>query len=91
MHIHVFWPLFWMAIVVMGMHLRHRRRLEAMKLGLIDRRDRERYVPVADPLSSADRKELEDLRERVKVLERIATDGRSSRELADEIERLRDR
>ena len=40
-------------------------------------------------------KELEDevvqLRERVKVLERIAIDERAPRELSDEIERLRDR
>jgi hypothetical protein len=36
-------------------------------------------------------RELVELRERVKVLERIATDGRSSRSLADEIESLRDR
>lgn len=34
--------------------------------------------------------ELQKLRERVEVLERIATDGRKSHDLADEIERLRD-
>lgn len=36
-------------------------------------------------------KEVEALRERVKVLERIATDGRPTRALADEIESLRDK
>ena len=36
-------------------------------------------------------KEVEALRERVHVLERIATDGRPTRALADEIESLRDR
>ena len=36
-------------------------------------------------------KEVEALRERVHVLERIATDGRTTRALADEIESLRDR
>lgn len=36
-------------------------------------------------------REVEDLRERVKVLERIATDGRSTAALADEIESLRER
>ncbi len=36
-------------------------------------------------------REVEDLRERVKVLERIATDDRGSRMLADEIEKLRDK
>ena len=36
-------------------------------------------------------REVEELRERVKVLERIATDGRESRLLSDEIEKLRDK
>jgi hypothetical protein len=35
------------------------------------------------------RREVVELRERIKVLERIATDGRATRELADEIEKLR--
>lgn len=35
-------------------------------------------------------REVEDLRERIHVLERIATDGRKPQALADEIERLRD-
>ena len=34
-------------------------------------------------------REVEDLRERIKVLERIATDGRSTAALANEIESLR--
>jgi hypothetical protein len=36
-------------------------------------------------------RELTELRERVKVLERIATDGRDTRLLSDEIDKLRDR
>lgn len=36
-------------------------------------------------------REVTDLRERIKVLERIATDGRQTAQLADEIESLRDR
>lgn len=36
-------------------------------------------------------RELEVLRERVKVLERIATDDRGTRQLASEIEALRDK
>jgi hypothetical protein len=36
-------------------------------------------------------REVEDLRERVKVLERIATDGRDTRRLSDEIEKLREK
>jgi len=36
-------------------------------------------------------REVTELRERVKVLERIATDGRDTRLLSDEIEKLRDK
>jgi hypothetical protein len=36
-------------------------------------------------------REVEDLRERIHVLERIATDGRHTNNLAAEIESLRDR
>ena len=35
------------------------------------------------------RRDVDDLRERIRVLERIATAERQSRDLADEIERLR--
>jgi len=49
----------------------------------------------AQPLASAEReaelrREVEELRERVQVLERIATDGHEARRLSSEIERLRD-
>lgn len=36
-------------------------------------------------------REVEDLRTRIHVLERIATDGRKPQALAEEIERLRDK
>ena len=36
-------------------------------------------------------KQVEELRERVKVLERIATDGRETRQLSAEIESLREK
>ena len=42
------------------------------------------------PREKALEREVEELRERVKVLERIATDGRETRLLADEIDKLRD-
>ncbi|OGS51966.1 MAG: hypothetical protein A3J40_01910 [Erythrobacter sp. RIFCSPHIGHO2_12_FULL_63_10] len=50
----------------------------------------------APPQNSDDRREIEDLRERIKVLERIATDGNSldaqqTKQIAAEIEALRDR
>ena len=51
-------------------------------------------VPVSredDSEKAALRREVEELRERVKVLERIAIDGRGARAIADEIESLRDK
>lgn len=46
------------------------------------------------PMASSHEKELEDeiarLRERINVLERIATDERRGKDLAHEIEKLRD-
>lgn len=36
-------------------------------------------------------KEVEELRDRISVLERIATEGRSTKLLSDEIEKLRDK
>jgi hypothetical protein len=62
-----------------------------------DRRHRHRHgQPLLDPAQPSPReqelqREVEDLRERIHVLERIATDGRKPQALADEIERLRDR
>ncbi|WP_068093179.1 hypothetical protein [Novosphingobium rosa] len=46
-------------------------------------------TPVAPQADPALRREVEELRERVRVLERIITDERKSRDLSDEIERLR--
>ena len=43
-------------------------------------------LPAIDPALSS---EVADLRKRLEVLERIATEDRKTRELADEIERLR--
>jgi hypothetical protein len=52
--------------------------------------DRDHTPPAIAPAQhEALRREVEELRERIKVLERIATDGRASRNLADEIEALR--
>ena len=49
---------------------------------------RETFIPRPDP---ALQREVEELRERVKVLERIATEDRETKLLSAEIERLRDR
>lgn len=47
--------------------------------------------PAENEDTRAMQQELEQLRERVKVLERIATDERHSRQIAAEIEALRDK
>ncbi|MBX7500471.1 hypothetical protein [Qipengyuania mesophila] len=58
-----------------------------------DRHGNENYVSRTDPGAQ---REIEDLRERIKVLERIATDGnsldaRETKRIAAEIEALRDK
>jgi hypothetical protein len=58
-----------------------------------DYRGNESYIDRADP---AGQREIEDLRERIKVLERIATDGntldaRETQRISAEIEALRDK
>lgn len=70
-----------------------RAKLRA-KHGIIeDRHGRQQFIASQqDDGSKAELlKELETLRERVKVLERIATDERQSRSIAAEIEALRDK
>jgi hypothetical protein len=46
--------------------------------------------PIAPPTNPALEREVEELRERVKVLERIATEDRDSKRLSAEIESLRE-
>ena len=99
MHIHLGFltPLLWCAIFFVAIRLRHRRKMEALRL----RAPRDGYAQAApssryNSSSSDERRALEALRERVKVLERIATDGhstdaRKTHDLAQEIEALRDR
>jgi hypothetical protein len=62
----------------------------------LGRRHRHGGHPLLDPAQPSPRelelqREVEDLRERIHVLERIATDGRQSHALAAEIESLRER
>jgi hypothetical protein len=46
--------------------------------------------PIAPPANPALEREVEELRERVKVLERIATEDRETKLLSAEIDKLRD-
>ena len=92
-------PLLWIAVAFVAIQLRHRRKMERLDLrGRADDYRADDYAPTAldqrAPFTSAssdERRELEALRERVKVLERIATDDRKTHDLAQEIEALRDR
>lgn len=64
-------------------------------LGMRMGRRNKSYSPLLNPAEPSPRelelqKEVEELRERIHVLERIATDGRSTKALAAEIESLRD-
>lgn len=47
--------------------------------------------PIAPPANPALEREVEELRERVKVLERIATEDRDTKLLSAEIESLREK
>ncbi len=77
-----FWPVFWIAFWGLRSTLRHRRRMAELRLAAINPQP---------ALVAPDRAELAELRDRVKVLERITVDERQSRALSDEIESLRDR
>ena len=96
MHIHLGFltPLLWCAVAFVAIQLRHRRKMEAMRLQgrTDDYAPNTSYTPAPFTSASSDeRRELDALRERVKVLERIATDERKTHDLAQEIEALRDR
>jgi len=76
--LHALAPLMWTGVAITFLVLRHRRRMAEIAYG-------------QPPAPAASQRELEELRERIRVLERIATDGRASRDLAAEIEALRAR
>ena len=61
----------------------------------IGRAEKARQAEPEERISAAEKREVEELRERIKVLERIATDGNSldaseTKRIAAEIEALRD-
>lgn len=85
-------------IVIAGIGAVYSLRAQRIRAGLPER-GHSRHETAQPLVSSAQQsprerelqREVEQLRERVHVLERIATDGRQTRELADEIESLRGR
>lgn len=80
-----FWTtIFLIVLVVFGYAFWHRRtELEEKRMDFNGRR-------LNDEDRDAARSEIEHLRERIAVLERIATDERGPRRLSDEIEALRE-
>ena len=85
------------AIIIIAIIVSGIVRLAKIRAGMPDRETRRMNRGAQHLLNSAGpnpreielKREVEDLRERVHVLERIATDGRKTRALADEIESLR--
>lgn len=82
---------FWTAAVVIVAIL----SFTAMKIVAYNTRYRRDVAPRAAP-DADERREVEELRERIKVLERIATDGNTldageTRRIAAEIEALREK
>ncbi|QZD88975.1 hypothetical protein K3148_08950 [Qipengyuania aurantiaca] len=82
------------AIVVWGVVQMAKARNRAERGVLTDKEGNEHYAPQARDAET--KKEIEALRERIKVLERIATDGNSldaqeTKRISAEIEALRDK
>lgn len=81
---------FMLIIVIAGLAYDLMRQRNLARTGHIE--DAEGHLHKLDQAREAElQREVEDLRERIKVLERIATDTNDTRALSDEIERLRDK
>lgn len=80
-------PIIALAIPVVAITSRHKRQMAEIE---VRRLEAEAALGGKTAGTPEQHRELEDLRERVKVLERIATDERAPRRLAAEIESLRD-
>ncbi|MCL4671703.1 MAG: hypothetical protein KJZ64_01935 [Sphingomonadaceae bacterium] len=78
---------FWTAAVIIAAIIGF-VELRKAKLGITQ--DKHGNETRALPDDSELRREVIELRERVKVLEQITVEGRETRALADEIEKLRD-
>ncbi|MFM5954728.1 MAG: hypothetical protein ACKOPE_10585 [Novosphingobium sp.] len=77
-----FWPVFWIGFWALRSAFKHRQRMAELEL-------QSRQSSLAAKPNDAN--ELDELRARVKVLERITVDERRTRNLANEIESLRER
>jgi hypothetical protein len=73
------------AMVMIGQAIKY--RYQAMNGIIEDEHGNQKLVK--DPEADALREEVKMLKERLAVLERIATDGRKANELEQEIEKLR--
>lgn len=81
---------FVLVIVIAGMLYSAWKTKHLAKLGAYE--DKKGTIQKLDSgREAALEREIQELRERVKVLERIATDGRDTSLLSDEIEKLRDK
>ena len=77
---------FWTAAVVIAIVIGIVEIYKARAGILSDNKGNERFIEKRDPEAE---REIEELRERIKVLERIATDDTEAKRLANEIEDLR--
>lgn len=81
---------FMLIIVIAGLAYDLMRQRNLARTGHVE--DAEGQLHKLDQARESElQREVEDLRERIKVLERIATDTHDTRALSDEIERLRDK
>ena len=83
----------WATAVVLIVLISAIARVVAIRHGGFSRlhkRDRRAIERGTSPREAELQHEVEDLRERIKVLEKITVDDRSAKQIADEIEKLRD-
>lgn len=86
--IHALTPIVWAGVILVMFYFRHQRKLAEIAAGRGDNRPDE-----IDALNNAHAREVQQLRDRVRVLERIATDAErhdSSQSLARQIDALKD-
>lgn len=87
---HMWTAIMVIAIVAITQYARVMRAKYNAQHGIVEDR-KGRVQMLAQPTDTELQREVETLRERIKVLERIATDEHKPQALAAEIESLRDR